>query len=621
MAGARSLWRANGMKESQIGKPIIAVVNSFTQFVPGHVHLHEIGQFVKRLIEQQGCFAAEFNTIAIDDGIAMGHDGMLYSLPSRELIADSVEYMCNAHMADAMICISNCDKITPGMLMAAMRLNIPTIFVSGGPMEAGTVTLSDNIERHIDLIDAMIMSADAAVSDADLAKIEEAACPTCGSCSGMFTANSMNCLNEALGLALPGNGTLLATHIERLKLFERAGQRIVDLANEYYKTGNARLLPRGISTRPAFLNAMSLDIAMGGSSNTVLHLLAIAREAEVDFTMKDIDQLSRKVPCLCKVAPNTTKFHIEDVHRAGGIMGILAELDRGGLLDTSVARVDYPDLATALRNFDLTKTGAPGDTADPLPAGLTADKAVRVGTAQVFYSAAPAGAFNLKMGSQNSRYKSIDADRSEGCIRDMAHAYSKDGGIAVLYGNIAERGCIVKTAGVDESILDFTGTAVVFESQDDAVTGILEGRVKAGHIVVIRYEGPKGGPGMQEMLYPTSYLKSMHLGKACALVTDGRFSGGTSGLSIGHASPEAAAGGGIALAQDGDTIEISIPRRTINLKISPAEFEARRLAEIARGDQAWTPKNRVRVISRALKAYALFAQSADEGAIRRLPGE
>lgn len=595
MAGARSLWRANGMKNEHFGKPIIAVVNSFTQFVPGHVHLHEIGQQVKALIEARGFFAAEFNTIAIDDGIAMGHAGMLYSLPSRDLIADSVEYMVNAHRADAMICISNCDKITPGMLMAAMRLNIPAIFVSGGPMEAGKA-----LGKSLDLIDAMVAAADEKVSDADVEAVERSACPTCGSCSGMFTANSMNCLNEALGLALPGNGTALATHAERLGLFERAAARICDMAEEYYRTGNERLLPRGIATRAAFMNAMSLDIAMGGSTNTVLHLLAIAREAGVNFTMKDIDALSRKVPCLSKVAPNS-HFHIEDVHRAGGIMAILAELDRGGLVDTTVSRVDFPDLGAALAEFDVMN---PGNTA-----------------ARQFYLAAPAGRFNLVMGSQDTRYPELDLDRSAGCIRDCAHAYYADGGLAVLFGNIAGRGSIVKTAGVDPSIFTFTGPAVVFESQDDAVAGILAGQVKAGDVVVIRYEGPKGGPGMQEMLYPTSYLKSKGLGKACALLTDGRFSGGTSGLSIGHVSPEAASGGEIALIRTGDIIEISIPERRLELKVDAAELEKRRAQELSRGKAAWTPVNRTRPLTRALRAYALFAESADHGAVRRLPDE
>ena len=602
MAGARALWRANGMKREQFGKPIIAIANSFTQFVPGHVHLHELGQRMKKIIESKGCFAAEFDTIAVDDGIAMGHSGMLYSLPSRDLIADSVEYMVNAHRADALVCISNCDKITPGMLMAAMRLNIPTIFVSGGPMEAGVVG-----GKKYDLIDAMVMAADDKVDEETLAAVEENACPTCGSCSGMFTANSMNCLNEALGLALPGNGTVLATHADRLSLFDRAAERICELAAEYYETGNEKLLPRGIATRQAFMNAMSLDIAMGGSTNTVLHLLAIAKEGEVDFSMKDIDALSRKIPCICKVAPNSPIYHIEDVHRAGGVLGILAELDRGGLLDTSVSRVDYPNLAEALRRFDLMDAKAKGDAA--------------FGNADTFYRAAPAGVRTTVMGGQKARFKDLDRDRQVGCIRDVEHAYYKDGGLGVLYGNIAERGSIVKTAGVDASLFTFKGPAVVFESQEDAVEGILADRVKAGDVVVIRYEGPKGGPGMQEMLYPTSYIKSRGLGKVCALVTDGRFSGGTSGLSIGHVSPEAAAGGDIALVRDGDLIEISIPDRKLALLVDEGELAKRREAEKARGAAAYTPRSRVREISRALKVYALLARSADEGAIRRLPGE
>lgn len=595
MAGARSLWKANGMKKEHFGKPIIAIANSFTQFVPGHVHLHEIGQKVKAIIESKGYFAAEFNTIAIDDGIAMGHSGMLYSLPSRDLIADSVEYMVNAHQADALICISNCDKITPGMLMAAMRLNIPTIFVSGGPMEAGRTG-----GKAYDLVDVMVMGADDSVSEDILSDVENHACPTCGSCSGMFTANSMNCLNEALGLALPGNGTVLATHAERTKLFELGAERICELAEEYYTTGNPKLLPRGIATRATFMNAMSLDIAMGGSTNTVLHLLAIAREAGVDFTMKDMDALSRKVPCLCKVAPSST-YHLEDVHRAGGIMNILAELNRGGLIDSSVARVDFPTLADALKKYDLSG-GANSAAAD-------------------FYKAAPGGKFNLKMGSQSERYGELDIDRSKGCIRDIAHAYYADGGLAVLFGNIATRGSIVKTAGVDPSIFNFKGPAIVFESQEDAVAGVLEGKVKAGNVVVIRYEGPKGGPGMQEMLYPTSYLKSKGLGKLCALITDGRFSGGTSGLSIGHVSPEAASSGEIALIRDGDMIDISIPERHLELLVSAEEFAKRKVEQTARGEKAYTPQNRERKISRALRTYALFAQSADEGAIRLLPGE
>ncbi len=606
MAGARSLWHANGMKNEQFGKPIIAIANSFTQFVPGHVHLHEIGQRVKKIIESQGFFAAEFNTIAIDDGIAMGHTGMLYSLPSRDLIADSVEYMVNAHRADALICISNCDKITPGMLMAAMRLNIPTIFVSGGPMEAGRTG-----GKSYDLIDSMVMAADEAVSDAELDAVEAVACPTCGSCSGMFTANSMNCLTEALGMGLPGNGTVLATHEYRFKLFEKAAERICELADEYYKTGNKRLLPRGIATKASFMNAMSLDIAMGGSTNTVLHLLAIAKEAEVDFTMQDIDALSRKVPNICKVAPSSA-YHLEDVHRAGGIMAILGELDRGGLLDNTVARVDYDTLGEALRRFDISPANKAADAGAGDPA---------LGKADQFYRAAPGLKFNLVMGSQNAQFKELDADREAGCIRDIPHAYYKDGGLAVLFGNIASRGSIVKTAGVDPSIYNFEGPAVVFESQEDAVEGILDGKVKAGDVVVIRYEGPKGGPGMQEMLYPTSFIKSKKLGKVCALITDGRFSGGTSGLSIGHISPEAAAGGEIALIRDGDRISISIPERRLELKVGADELARRLAAEKARGAAAFTPAKRDRPVSRALQAYALFAQSADVGAVRRLPGE
>jgi dihydroxy-acid dehydratase len=602
MAGARALWHADGMKNEHFGKPIIAIANSFTQFVPGHVHLHDIGQKMKKIIESKGFFAAEFNTIAIDDGIAMGHDGMLYSLPSRDLIADSVEYMVNAHRADALVCISNCDKITPGMLMAAMRLNIPTIFVSGGPMEAGHTG-----GKAYDLIDAMVMSADESIGDEALSDVEIHACPTCGSCSGMFTANSMNCLNEALGLALPGNGTVLATHANRLKLFERGAERICELAEEYYATGNERLLPRGIATKAAFMNAMSLDIAMGGSTNTVLHLLAIAKEAEVDFTMKDIDALSRKVPNICKVAPSSI-YHVEDVHKAGGVLGIMAELDRGGLIDSSVARVDYPSLGEALRRFDLMAPTQAKGQGDPV-----------LGTAEQFYRAAPGLKFNLVMGSQNALYATLDVDREKGCIRDIAHAYYAEGGLAVLYGNIASRGSIVKTAGVDPSIYNFKGPAVVFESQEDASEGILAGKVKAGDIVVIRYEGPRGGPGMQEMLYPTSFLKSRHLGKACALITDGRFSGGTSGLSIGHVSPEAAAGGEIALIRNGDTISISIPDRRLELLVGPEELAKRKEQEKARGKAAYTPLNRDRKVSRALQAYALFAQSADVGAIRALP--
>jgi len=593
MSGARALWRANGVKEEQFGKPIIAIANSFTQFVPGHVHLHTIGQRVKEKIEEKGCFAAEFNTIAIDDGIAMGHDGMLYSLPSRELIADSVEYMVNAHKADALVCISNCDKITPGMLIAAMRLNIPTIFVSGGPMEAGIVG-----EDKYDLVDAIVMGADKNVDDNLLQQVEQNACPTCGSCSGMFTANSMNCLNEALGLALPGNGTIVATHKKRIDLFDQAAERIVDMAWEYYRDGNDALLPRSIANKAAFTNAMTLDIAMGGSTNTVLHLLAIAKTAGVDFTMKDMDRLSRKVPCLSKVAPNS-HYHIEDVNRAGGILSILGELERGGLLDTSVSRVDYPSLAEAIENHDIRRKSA--------------TKGIEISRC------APAGRFNLVMGSQNNQFKELDTDREKGCIRDIDHAYYADGGLAVLFGNIAEKGCIVKTAGVDESIFDFTGPAKVFHSQDDAVEAILGGKVVKGDVVIITYEGPKGGPGMQEMLYPTSYLKSMGLGKDCALITDGRFSGGTSGLSIGHASPEAAAGGTIGLIQDGDIIEISIPNRSINVKLSSQELDQRRKAEEAHGKEAFTPRGRNRVVSQALKLFGMHAASADEGAVRVLP--
>jgi dihydroxy-acid dehydratase len=593
MAGARALWRANGMEGEQFGKPIIAIANSFTQFVPGHAHLHDIGQRVKSIVEEAGCFAAEFNTIAVDDGIAMGHAGMLYSLPSREIIADSVEYMVNAHCADALICISNCDKITPGMLMAAMRLNIPTIFVSGGPMEAGRVG-----EERYDLVDVMVMGPDPEISDEKLAVVEENACPTCGSCSGMFTANSMNCLNEALGLALPGNGTVVATHAERTGLFEQAARRIVELARRYYEDDDDSVLPRNIATRQAFLNAMSLDIAMGGSTNTVLHLLAIAREGEVDFSMEDIDSLSRKVPCVCKVSPNSS-YHIEDVHRAGGILAILAELDRGGLIDSSVSRVDSPSLRQILDQYDIARESV--------------DDSIRL-----FYAAAPGGVKNLRMGSQNSRYRELDLDRREGCIRSVEDAYYPDGGLAVLTGNLAPKGCIVKTAGVDESIYRFSGPAVVFESQDDAIEGILGGAVQAGDVVIIRYEGPKGGPGMQEMLYPTSYLKSMKLGKQCALITDGRFSGGTSGLSIGHVSPEAAAGGSIALVRSGDRISIDIPERRISLDIDDDELERRRSEQLGRGQYAWTPEKRMRIVSRALQIYAQHATSADEGAYRRL---
>ncbi|KAA6329012.1 Dihydroxy-acid dehydratase [termite gut metagenome] len=582
MAGARSLWIANGMRKEQLGKPIIAIVNSFTQFVPGHVHLHKIGQQVKTEIEKTGCFAAEFNTIAIDDGIAMGHDGMLYSLPSRDIIADSVEYMVNAHKADAMICISNCDKITPGMLMAAMRLNIPTVFVSGGPMEAGELN-----GKYLDLIDAMIQSADENISDEEIAQIEEHACPTCGCCSGMFTANSMNCLNEAIGLALPGNGTIVATHVNRGRLFKKAAQLIVENARKYYEEGDESVLPRSIATRAAFLNAMTLDIAMGGSTNTVLHLLAIAQEAGVDFTMDDIDRLSRKTPCLCKVAPNTQEYHVQDVNRAGGILAIMEELAKGGLVDTSVLRIERMTLSEVIEQYSITNSN-------------TSTEILKK------YRSSPAGIFNLELGSQETYYKELDIDRAKGCIRDLAHAYSEDGGLAILKGNIAQDGCVVKTAGVDESILTFTGTAKVFDSQETACTGILNGKVVSGDVVVITHEGPKGGPGMQEMLYPTSYIKSRHLGKECALITDGRFSGGTSGLSIGHISPEAAAGGNIGKLQDGDIIEINIPQRTINVRLTDDELAARPM----------TPVTRERYVSKSLKAYASMVSSADKGAVR-----
>ncbi len=582
MAGARALWMANGMKRDMIGKPIIAIVNSFTQFVPGHTHLHEIGQKIKREIETRGCFAAEFNTIAIDDGIAMGHDGMLYSLPSRDIIADSVEYMVNAHKADAMICISNCDKITPGMLMAAMRLNIPAVFVSGGPMEAGVMG-----DKHLDLIDAMIKSADPTVSDSEVDKIENSACPGCGCCSGMFTANSMNCLTEALGLALPGNGTILATHVNRERLFRDAANLIVDNAYKYYEKGDDNVLPRNIATREAFLNAMTLDIAMGGSTNTILHLLAIAHEAEVDFTMDDIDALSRKVPCLCKVAPNTQKYHIQDVNRAGGVMNILKELSRGGLIEVNLPRVDGLTVFEAINKYDLTVQKVHRD-------------AFRI------YNSAPANKFSIKMGSNKERYELLDCDRTFGCIKDIEHAYSKDGGLAILKGNIAQNGCVVKTAGVDESIWKFSGPAKVFDSQDAACEGILGGKVVSGDVVVITHEGPKGGPGMQEMLYPTSYIKSKHLGKECALITDGRFSGGTSGLSIGHISPEAAAGGNIGKIKDGDIIDIDIPNRTINVRLTDEELESRSM----------TPVTRNRIVPKSLKAYASMVSSADKGGVR-----
>lgn len=599
MAGARALWRATGVKDGDFGKPIIAIANSFTQFVPGHVHLHNIGQLVAQEIEKAGGIAKEFNTIAVDDGIAMGHEGMLYSLPSRDLIADSVEYMVNAHCADALVCISNCDKITPGMLMASMRLNIPTIFVSGGPMEAGKViAVVDGKEttRKLDLIDAMIESGNDQVSDAEVARVEQSACPTCGSCSGMFTANSMNCLTEALGLSLPGNGSLLATHVQRKELFLEAGRRIVELARRYYEHNDTSILPRSIATKPAFLNAMSLDIAMGGSTNTVLHLLAAATEAGVDFKMADIDQLSRHVPCLCKVAPATQKYHVEDVHRAGGVMAILAELNHAGLLDTSVTTVHEATLQDALDKWDVSR----------------ADNT----TAIHRYLAAPGGVRTTQAFSQDRLWPNLDLDRENGCIRNKAHAYSQDGGLAVLFGNIAERGCVVKTAGVDDSILIFTGRARIFESQDAAVDAILNNKIVAKDVVVIRYEGPKGGPGMQEMLYPTSYLKSKGLGKACALLTDGRFSGGTSGLSIGHVSPEAAEGGAIGLIEEGDTIEIDIPNRRIHLAVTDAELVQRRQAMEQRGAKAWQPSNRNRHVSAALRAYAAMTTSADTGAVR-----
>ena len=586
MAGARALWAANGMKKNQMGKPIIAIVNSFTQFVPGHVHLHEIGQLVKAEIEKLGCFAAEFNTIAIDDGIAMGHDGMLYSLPSRDIIADSVEYMVNAHKADAMVCISNCDKITPGMLMAAMRLNIPAVFVSGGPMEAGEWN-----GQHLDLIDAMIKSADESVSDQEVANIEQNACPTCGCCSGMFTANSMNCLTEALGLSLPGNGTVVATHVNRRRLFEEAAALIVRNAERYYFEGDDSVLPRSVATKAAFENAMSLDIAMGGSTNTVLHLLAVAHEAGVDFTMQDIDRLSRRVPVLCKVAPNS-HYHIQDVNRAGGILSILGELARGGLLDTSAGRVDGRTLGQAIAAFDLRSATASSE-------------------AKQRYLSAPAGLYSRELGTQRTYYDTPDTDRTAGCIRDLEHAYFRDGGLAVLTGNIARRGCIVKTAGVDASLFVFRGRARVYESQEQGIGGILGGEVQAGDVVVIRYEGPKGGPGMQEMLYPTSYLKSRHLDKACALITDGRFSGGTSGLSIGHVSPEAASGGEIAVIRTGDEIEIDIPRRSIRLMAGDEEIAARMAAQ-----QHFRPAARDRRIPASLRAYAKLVSSADKGAVR-----
>ena len=585
MAGARALWVATGMKHEQFGKPIIAIVNSFTQFVPGHTHLHEIGQLVRKKIEELGCYAAEFNTIAIDDGIAMGHDGMLYSLPSRDIIADSVEYMVNAHKADAMICISNCDKVTPGMLMAAMRLNIPAVFVSGGPMEAGRWR-----GENADLITAMVKGADPSVSDEEMKEIEQCACPGCGSCSGMFTANSMNSLTEAIGLSLPGNGTLLATHKERKDLFMKAACQIVKNTLAYYEDGDESVLPRSIATRQAFLNAMTLDIAMGGSTNTVLHLLAVAQEAGVDFTMKDIDELSRKPPCLCKLAPNTQKYSVQECNRAGGILGILRELDKGALVDGTAMRVDGMTLSEAMEKFDITSSTSLTSLTSPTS----------------IYTAAPAHRFSTEMGSQDERYDTLDTDRADGCIRDIEHAYTKDGGLAVLFGNIAQDGCVVKTAGVDEALWHFEGPAVVFDSQEDACDGILGGRVKSGDCVVITHEGPKGGPGMQEMLYPTSYIKSMHLGKECALITDGRFSGGTSGLSIGHISPEAASGGNIGKIKDGDIIVIDIPSRSINVKLSDEELAAR----------PQQPLKRNRVVSKALRAYAQSVSSADKGGVR-----
>ena len=591
MAGARSLWRANGMKEEHFGKPVIAIVNSFSQFVPGHVHLHEIGQIVKKEIEKHGFFAAEFNTIAIDDGIAMGHTGMLYSLPSRELIADSVEYVVNAHCADAMICISNCDKITPGMMMAALRLNIPSVFISGGPMEAGVIG-----SRTLDLIDVMVDAADEKVSDNDLNEMEKSACPTCGSCSGMFTANSMNCLTEALGFALPGNGTVVSTHTNRKNLFKKAAGIIVEITKKYYYDGDSGVLPRSIATKPAFMNAMSLDIAMGGSTNTVLHLLALAQEAGVDFTMKDIDALSRKIPNICKVAPSS-HYHVQDVNRAGGIMAIMGELARNNIIDKSVKRVDYPVLEKALTDWDIMSSKA-------LPEALD------------LFRSAPAMKKSLEMGSQSTFYDNLDTEREKGCIRSFDNSYSKDGGLAVLYGNIAENGSIVKTAGVDTNLLTFKGPAIVFESQEDAVKGILEEKVKEGDTVIIRYEGPKGGPGMQEMLYPTSYLKSRGLGKKCALITDGRFSGGTSGLSVGHVSPEAAAGGTLALIKTGDIIEIDIPERKINVQLTENELNIRLKEELAKGLSAFKPLKRDREIPPSLRAYAATVSSADKGAVR-----
>ncbi|HEB94690.1 MAG TPA: dihydroxy-acid dehydratase [Gammaproteobacteria bacterium] len=595
MAGARALWRATGMKDGDFDKPIIAIANSFTQFVPGHVHLKDMGQLVAREVEKAGGVAKEFNTIAIDDGIAMGHSGMLYSLPSREIIADSVEYMVNAHCADALVCISNCDKITPGMLNAALRLNIPTIFVSGGPMESGKAVI-DGQAVHLDLVDAMVSAADASVDDDTVMQLERSACPTCGSCSGMFTANSMNCLTEALGLSLPGNGSMLATHADRRPLFLEAGRRIVDIAHAWYERDDASVLPRSVASFGAFENAMSLDIAMGGSTNTILHLLAAAEEGAVKFTMDDIDRLSRRVPQLCKVAPSTQQYHMEDVHRAGGVMGILGELDRAGLLNRDLPMIHAGSLAEALAQWDVMQTG---------------DEQVKM-----FFRAGPGNVPTQQAFSQEKRWPSLDDDRAGGCIRSLAHAYSREGGLAVLYGNIAEDGCVVKTAGVDDSILTFSGSARIFESQDDAVSAILGDRIRAGDVLVIRYEGPRGGPGMQEMLYPTSYLKSKGLGKVCALITDGRFSGGTSGLSIGHVSPEAAEGGAIGLVKEGDRIEIDIPNRRIRLAIPDEELVARRVAMVAKGKAAWKPVDRERQVSAALRAYAAFATSASRGAVR-----
>jgi len=610
MAGARALWVATGMKPEQFGRPIIAVVNSFTQFVPGHTHLHEIGQIVREEIEAMGCYAAEFNTIAIDDGIAMGHDGMLYSLPSRDIIADSVEYMVNAHKADAMICISNCDKVTPGMLMAAMRLNIPAVFCSGGPMEAGRWR-----GQNADLITAMVKGADPSVTDEEMREIEQCACPGCGSCSGMFTANSMNSLTEAIGLSLPGNGTILATHTERIALFRRAARQIVKNALAYYEDGDERVLPRSIATREAFLNAMTLDIAMGGSTNTVLHLLAVAREAGVDFTMKDIDELSRKVPCLCKLAPNTQQYSVQECNRAGGILGILGELSKGGLVDEGAHRVDGLSLGEAIKMYSLECRVESLEFATAVrstdESAAANSKLSALNSQLKIYFCAPGGKFSTRMGSQSEYYPSLDTDRANGCIRDIEHAYTKDGGLAVLFGNIAQDGCVVKTAGVDESLWHFEGPAVVFDSQEDACEGILGGRVKSGDCVVITHEGPKGGPGMQEMLYPTSYIKSMHLGKECALITDGRFSGGTSGLSIGHISPEAASGGNIGKLKDGDIIVIDIPSRSINVKLSDDELAQR----------PQQPLKRKRVVSKALRAYAQSVSSADKGGVRIINDE